>query len=388
MAFLQSFPSFNLFSMPLIILVGQGYLFALILIGRFIRDRKTSDALLSLLLIITGLRCTAYMIGFMGWYDDYPTTKVNYFLVDFSLVLGPLIYFYVKSITIPQFKFLKKDIWHFVPWVLFLVFRITIYLYDVQQPGFDEVQNGVLDSAISVELGFFIYITGLISRLIYFYFAIQVYFQFRKKISQFFSNTYKVELNWLRNFLVTYSFLFILKVIFVVVNDYVVQLSWKQNWWWYFVASLVLVYLGMMGIFSDVGKLSELKPVDEKDPETQNKGEDLEPFKKEVLSYMMSEKAYLNADLTLNDLAKELSIPTNVLSRVINSGFGKNFNDFINEFRIEEVKKSLKDDSLKHLSLLGIAFDCGFNSKATFNRVFKKVTGYSPSQYQIEEGLK
>ncbi|MEQ9264867.1 MAG: helix-turn-helix domain-containing protein [Balneolaceae bacterium] len=374
--------------MPLIILVGQGYLFALILIGRFIRDRKTSDALLSLLLIITGLRCTAYMIGFMGWYDDYPTTKVNYFLVDFSLVLGPLIYFYVKSITIPQFKFLKKDIWHFVPWVLFLVFRITIYLYDVQQPGFDEVQNGVLDSAISVELGFFIYITGLISRLIYFYFAIQVYFQFRKKISQFFSNTYKVELNWLRNFLVTYSFLFILKVIFVVVNDYVVQLSWKQNWWWYFVASLVLVYLGMMGIFSDVGKLSELKPVDEKDPETQNKGEDLEPFKKEVLSYMMSEKAYLNADLTLNDLAKELSIPTNVLSRVINSGFGKNFNDFINEFRIEEVKKSLKDDSLKHLSLLGIAFDCGFNSKATFNRVFKKVTGYSPSQYQIEEGLK
>lgn len=388
MAFLQSFPSFNLFSMPLIILVGQGYLFALVLIGRFIRDRKTSDALLSLLLIITGLRCTAYMIGFMGWYDDYPTTKVNYFLVDFSLVLGPLIYFYVKSITIPQFKFLKKDIWHFIPWVLFLVFRITVYLYDVQQPGFNEVQNGVLDSAISVELGFFIYITGLISRLIYFYFAIQVYFQFRRKISQFFSNTYKVELNWLRNFLVTYSFLFILKVIFVVINDYIIQLSWKQNWWWYFVASLVLVYLGMMGIFSDVGKLSELKPVDEKNPEPQNKGEDLEPLKKEVLNYMMSEKAYLNADLTLNDLAKELSIPTNALSRVINSGFGKNFNDFINEFRIEEVKKSLKDDSLKHLSLLGIAFDCGFNSKATFNRVFKKVTGHSPSQYQIEEGLK
>lgn len=95
--------------MPLIILVGQGYLFALILLYRFYRARKTSDLLLAVFLIITGLRCTAYMIGFMSWYDTFPNTKINYFLPDFSLILGPLMFFYVKSLTVQTFAF-KKEI--------------------------------------------------------------------------------------------------------------------------------------------------------------------------------------------------------------------------------------------------------------------------------------
>ena len=73
---------------------------------------------------------------------------------------------------------------------------------------------------------------------------------------------------------------------------------------------------------------------------------------------------------------------TTALSFVINNGFGKNFNDFVNEFRVAEVKNKLNEGAAENLNLLGIALDSGFNSKATFNRAFKKFTGISPKEFQ------
>lgn len=381
MAFLQTFPNFNLYSMPLIILVGQGYLFALILFFRYFKKKKASDLILSVFLVITGIRCTAYMIGFMGWYDDFQNTKINYLLIDMSLILGPLVYFYVKSITNPDFKFRKKDLWHATPWLLYAVLQLFIYIYDSQQPGFDDVQNGVLFSKINFTIGFYMMILGIISRSVYFFYAAKTFYEFRSKIRQFFSNTYKVELNWLRNFLVVYLALFILRIGFIFTNQFLYQMNWTQNWWWYLIASMVLVYLGMMGIFADLGKLSELEFVEPKESEQEDKSEELFPLKEKVKDYMDEEKVFLNPDLTLTELSKMLEIPTNQLSKVINAGFGKNFNDFINTYRVEEVKNALSDPAYSHFSVLGIAFECGFNSKATFNRVFKRVTGHSPTEY-------
>ncbi len=80
-------------------------------------------------------------------------------------------------------------------------------------------------------------------------------------------------------------------------------------------------------------------------------------------------------------MAKEANMTRAQLSQVINSGFHKNFNDFINSFRVNAFKEKLNEGKHEQLSLLGIAFDCGFNSKATFNRVFKKITHTSPSEF-------
>ena len=96
---------------------------------------------------------------------------------------------------------------------------------------------------------------------------------------------------------------------------------------------------------------------------------------------MKTEKPYLNSELNLSDLASELEMHRNELSQIINKGFQKNFNDFINEFRVNAFKKELENGAHKQLSLLGIAMDCGFNSKATFNRVFKKITNTSPTEF-------
>ncbi len=97
---------------------------------------------------------------------------------------------------------------------------------------------------------------------------------------------------------------------------------------------------------------------------------------------MLAEKPHLEPNLTLNDLAKNLGVNSAVLSYAINNGFGKNFNDFINEFRIAEVKRKLTDEDAKNATLLAVAFACGFNSKATLNRAFKKFTGISPKEFQ------
>jgi len=97
---------------------------------------------------------------------------------------------------------------------------------------------------------------------------------------------------------------------------------------------------------------------------------------------MENEKPYLNENLTLKELADKLETTPNNLSQIINEKFNKNFYEFINEYRINEVKSLLADPKYSHYSMLGIAFECGFNSKSTFNSVFKQFTGKTPTEFK------
>lgn len=91
---------------------------------------------------------------------------------------------------------------------------------------------------------------------------------------------------------------------------------------------------------------------------------------------------YLDPDLSLIRLAEIMKTPPGKLSYAINNRLGKNFYDFVNEYRVKEFLKRLSDKQYTHLSLLGLAFDCGFRSKSTFNAFFKKQTGQTPSAYK------
>ncbi|RSK47585.1 helix-turn-helix domain-containing protein [Hymenobacter rigui] len=100
-----------------------------------------------------------------------------------------------------------------------------------------------------------------------------------------------------------------------------------------------------------------------------------------VTAYMQEHKPYLNPSLTIHELATGLKLPPHVLSKVINEGFGKNFFDFINAYRIEEFKAVMATPRAQQYSLLGVALEVGFNSKTAFNRAFKKQTDQTPRQY-------
>jgi AraC-like DNA-binding protein len=106
-----------------------------------------------------------------------------------------------------------------------------------------------------------------------------------------------------------------------------------------------------------------------------------------LLEFMETDKPYLNPELTIQDLAEKINIPKHHLTYVINSGLHKNFFNFVNEYRVEEFKRRVANPSYRHLTLLAIAFDSGFNSKSSFNNIFKNITGQTPSEYkkQIEK---
>jgi AraC-like DNA-binding protein len=108
---------------------------------------------------------------------------------------------------------------------------------------------------------------------------------------------------------------------------------------------------------------------------------DIQAWKAKLSSYFQKEEPYLQPDITLSELATRLHTNTSVLSAAINTGFGKNFNDFVNQYRVDAFLAKMQSGEMKHFTLLAIAFECGFNSKATFNRAVKKATGKSPSEF-------
>ena len=383
------FPDFNRWSLPLLILALQGLIFVILLFYRFFKKRQISDLFLALILLLASYSQTCYTIGFMGWYDAFRTTKVNYFLMNIGIALAPLIYLYVKSVTTSNFNFKRKYWWHFGLAIAFVVYRFSIYTYDALQPGFHETQNGILKITLDEE-----YIQPIMAYieapfiLLYLAFTFQLFYSYRKKIIQYFSNTYKLELNWILTFLILFSLLFIYGAIQDVIGSRFIDLGYQERWWLNLLTAMVTLYVGIKGYFTDTTKLNTLdfsfSPKTIAIPDESDRIEEKAISKNDINTIkklMLENKAYLDPELNLSDLAKLANMSRAQLSETINTGFNKNFNDFVNGYRVEAFKSMLKKNKQEQLSLLGIAQECGFNSKATFNRVFKKLTSFSPTEY-------
>jgi len=381
------FPDFNMYSTPLLILVLQGLLFGVLLLIRYWKERYTADLLLGLVLIITCWHRTTYTIGFMGWYDTFRNTKVNYYLVSLTLLMAPLLYFYVRSVTTSAFKIVRRDYYHLVPMVIYLLYRIALVVYDSSQPGYADTQNGLLMNGTHSEVVLPIVIAlENVWMVLYLAFTFQVYYQYKAKLTQYYSNTYQLELNWLRNFLFIYTFLFLYSLAQLAVNILISDLHWTQMWWYHFFSGLAIIYVGIKGYFTRTNTLADLEFNDVPSGYQPRSTTDLSAklYSQDVSTitdYFNKHKPYLQPDLNLKSLAGELGYTTNQMSEIINTGFGQNFNDFVNTYRVNAVQQCIKEGQHEDLSLVGIAMDCGFNSKATFNRVFKKLTTVSPTEY-------
>ena len=95
-------------------------------------------------------------------------------------------------------------------------------------------------------------------------------------------------------------------------------------------------------------------------------------------------KPYLNPDMSIQELAEQVKIPSRIISEVVNNFIGQNFNDYVNNYRVEEYKKLAEDSSKNHYTVLALGYEAGFKSKTTFNTAFKKFTGKTPSEYRRE----
>ena len=171
--------------------------------------------------------------------------------------------------------------------------------------------------------------------------------------------------------------------------DIVVQSGFfngKRLKWAISLLLLTTVVLGVLLVtrFKKSSRLRQLnrkmrKSVKSVDPKTDK--ENLEEVVR-LNKLMNTEQLYLDAELGLNQLAERLGVSANHLSMLLNEYIGKNFYDYVNAFRVEEVQRRLKDPAYKKQTISSIGGDCGFNSKSAFNRIFKNLTGQTPSQYQ------
>jgi AraC-like DNA-binding protein len=105
---------------------------------------------------------------------------------------------------------------------------------------------------------------------------------------------------------------------------------------------------------------------------------------KKIVTLMDTQKPYLNPNLDLQKLSELVNMSMKTTSQIINHDLKTNFYEFVNKYRVKEFKYRLQQEDGDKFSLLGLAYECGFNSKSTFNHVFKKLTGQTPGEYAIQ----
>ncbi|HEY9002764.1 MAG TPA: ABC transporter permease [Mucilaginibacter sp.] len=295
----------------------------------------------------------------------------NRLSLQYSLALGPLIYFYVLKITRPEYKFRRKDMLHFSPLLL-------------------ELGTYILETAESTKTGEATYNTLIFQRLnpvllvlvfgsvsIYLYKCHTLIKGFYKQQKFTGGDRYRHELRWLHRLLMCFGFLWLLWIPFTA-TGYYYHLGIQVYYPLYFLLMSTLIWMAATAHSRfDFNTTADTTPVLKPllPPGLKQKGIWLKKVVKE-------NRYYQDPELTLSSLAEKLDLSPHELSRIINTILKKSFSDFINEYRVRDILAKMQDPAYNHITLLGIAFECGFNSKTTFNRAFKQVTGQNPIDYK------
>lgn len=383
---------FNRYSALLLPFFIQGILFFILLLIRGIQESKLHDRLLSFLILIYTVRVSSWMLGFAGWYDSHDaySTFMFYFPFDHWFFIGPLVYFYFRSLTNSQFEFRRKDLRHFFPGLFMLVYKFALFFVDVVVKHWWQGREfplhfgtkGMLADGIS-PIGDVLFIIAHLLIIYYFIRTAIEYQSYRKYINQHFSKTDQISFSWLKYFLYAVVAGQIIWVLFRIIDLFTPEpLSYVNMWYSFFLWGIIIYYLSIYGFNIDQSAFYKLRFNPNYDGPEENPEENgATQIAKELLQHIEAQKPYLNPELSLPELARQMGYNTHQLSGVINNEMGKNFNEFINMYRIQAVKERLVDPAFAHLSILGIAFESGFNSKATFNRSFKQFTQQTPSEF-------
>lgn len=342
------------------------------------------------------------MLGFAGWYDNQPYRDFLFYTpFQHLLFLGPLIFFYTQSLLNPSFKFSKKEALHLLPGFFYLIYIVAIWIYDKFILG----ENYFYENGMDKDFDQWYQKLGLLSMIVYFILSIRYYNVYKKLMFQVVSYADSILFKWVKTYLMAFLVMLLLPVFFDILGFFYPEIKSYQGSWWFFLSfSIVMYYIAITGYSNPINttipfKMSffdknpilllnennsdELETIIDIQHETfeEKKSPEIELWKSKITTLIQTEKLYKNPKLTLTDLAKKLETNAAVISKAINQGFQMNFNDCINNYRIEAVKNSFTNGEQKKSTLLGIAFDNGFNSKATFNRSFKKNTGKTPKEF-------
>jgi AraC-like DNA-binding protein len=362
-----------------ILTTAFSFLFFLLLISKK-KKRQEHWFLASIFFLITINSLFVFTFA-NGGPDFYVAifSEVNYAI---PLIYGTLFWFYTKSIVKPNFRFGKKDLWHFIPFIVFLSIILLPVFTDTILP----------DSKL---VGY--PLSKLIINPIYLFAILILLNRYRKQMLNELSYTDKINLMWLDWITVGAILLWVIALLGYIfsLNNVLAKPLLTD----YLVLSFLGLYMFALAYVAftktDLFKRDNIRYVrfeeDLEEKKQSEKNEKVQEDEKALSGIMISlnnyldeEKPFLDSQLTIYKLAQLTGIPKYKISKAINVEKGKNFFEYINGFRVNHVIEKIQAGELKELSLLGIATDSGFNSKASFNRIFKKVVGKTPSQFAKE----
>jgi putative ABC transport system permease protein len=305
-----------------------------------------ANRFLALALVVMALWVVQVLAGDLKISEPLP--------LRFSLAVGPLIYFYVFKLTRSAAKLRLSYLLHFCP----LIIEQGIWIFKMDA---------------------FLQWLTFISVLIYLYRCNSLIDRFYDNIKFNEGDRYRNELLWLRRLLTGFRMLWLLWIPYAAAAGFY---HWNARTAYPLdlLFAVMLIRIGVAAILRPVKEASTnitlfAKPLT--GAELKQKG----TWLKKVVK---AQRLYEDPDLSLGSLAKQLDMNAHELSRIINTALKKSFADFINEYRIHEVVRKMQDPAYDQYTLLGIAYDSGFNSKTNFNRVFRQLTGKSPGEYKYQ----
>jgi len=371
----------------LIVAASQSFLLAVLI---FQKHRALfANRFLAALLFCFTVISIHLLIQDAGVYQIIPFVFV---IVGIPLTASPLQFLYTKYLLRRQTHIAPGDWIHFALFLLFESALLIAFVFGFVD--FSEATAATPDTA-----PFFLRLFNwlLIAQgLFYVAAGLRLIIRFNKQLKEVLSSIEQLQMNWLRN---TTLAMLSAWILFLVEDTLMTQGINLSNYVFVSVVFAIYVYaMGFFGlmkseIFSDPSVEKVMHVVEEIEiTQDENNGakyqrsglsdETAGQYLQSLLRLMEEKKIYRNSSLTLTELSEELSVSPHNLSEVINTKLRKNFYDFVNGYRLEEAKKDLADRSKQHLKILSIAFDAGFNSKATFNTLFKEQTGVTPSEYR------
>lgn len=364
----------------MIYLAGVSITFFLTVLLAGKRNKTQADIILACWLFFIGFHLFHYYLFITKQLFLYPS------LLGIGLPLpllhGPFLFLYISALT-KRTPINKISLaLHFVPAVIFYLLLMP-YLFSSAQHKISVFENnGEGYEWYMLPLLIAIYLSGVS----YVIASLIILRKYKHKIVNEFSNTEKISLNWLRYLIYSIAVIWIFvlvgtdqlvfgsTVVFVAVLGYfgIKQMGIFTN------AILINVQPGVENSSSIEEAITPPKPKYEKSGLTDAQAA---AIYSNLMTCITQEKVFTDPELTLGVLARKLHVHSNHLSQVINTYEQKNFYDFINFHRIEEFKRIVAMAENRNYTLVSLAYDCGFNSKASFNRNFKKVTGLAPSEF-------
>ncbi len=362
----------NFVFLDLLLFVGvsQGFFLGITIL--LVRDKnKSANTLLAFLLFSATIMLSGRI--FLFKYFSPTLHKIALVAETIIFIFGPLLYLYTVNLLTKTKK--KLSYYHFIPAVLHFIYALIVVSIE-----YNELINMIKNGKFNL-IYLFTELTAIISNITYVIFAFYIVKKYRK--------AEKKELSYTQNIHRYLYFLLLGISTFMIAwlisfSNYFIpfKLSPYINYNMVWVCIPIFIYI--VGFYSL--KQPEIFRIPPKNKKKIYKKERLTPTESERITEalknaMVHEKVYLNHKLTLADLAKQLNTSTNNLSWLLNDIHNSNFYDYVNRFRVQSFIEKIQHGEHEHHTILALSLDSGFNSKSTFNKVFKEIMKQTPSNF-------